>query len=170
MADLVTHACVGALLGLRWGRGALALSVAGSALPDVVSRVPGLALEALGVTLEPVHAVLVIGHAPLGSALWVGLLAQLFADRRTAAGWLGLGVLSHYVLDLLQDHHGVGYRLLVPLSGARWELGWIGSEATVDWAVPLLVFTALAVAWFGERSDEDRRRTTDEGSVDLRRR
>lgn len=160
MADLVTHACLGALIALPFGRGRVAMAAMGAVLPDLVSRVPSLALELVGLAPEWVLDLAFVGHVPLGTVLWCGLFAQAFAERGRAFAWLGVGALTHYGLDLLQDHHGVGYQLAVPLSGVRFELGWIGSEATVGLAPWLLALTLLLLALAARRGDEDRRGPT----------
>ncbi|MCO4745456.1 MAG: metal-dependent hydrolase [Proteobacteria bacterium] len=98
-----------------------------------------------------------VGHMPVGTALWCGLVAQAFADRRAAFVWLLAGGALHYLLDILQDHDGVGYRLFWPVSPGRFELGWIGSEATVGVALPLLAATLLLWAWV------ERQRTANDG-------
>ena len=147
MADLVTHAAVGLLLGRGTGatRGAMALAAAGAVLPDVIGRAPGLALRLAGLEAASWSAWLDVCHTPAGSLVMAALLSQAFEQRARAAGWLAMGAASHFGLDILQDHHGLGYRLLFPLHAARFELGWIGSESTTMWALPLGLL-ALA-AW-----------------------
>ena len=66
------------------------------------------------------------------------------AQRWRALGLLLVGAATHIGLDVLQDHHGCGYALAFPLSSKVFELGWIGSQATVEWAPWLALITALA--------------------------
>jgi len=49
----------------------------------------------------------------------------------------------HLALDVLQSHHGAGYMLMFPLATGSFEFGWIGSEATVPFALPLSGLAAL---------------------------
>lgn len=153
MADLVTHTCAALLPALlvrwRWS-GVLAL---GAALPDLGGRVLPLGLDALEQRGAPVPEWALwpwpILHEPVGALLVSALVATTFVagQRRAAFGVLALGVASHLLLDVLQDHHGRGYLLLAPLSTRRFELGWIDSEATVAVAPTLLVATLGVAAW-----------------------
>jgi hypothetical protein len=153
VADLVTHLAV-VLLPAGIARWRLApVAAFGAALPDLLGRAVPLGLERLYAAGAPVPMALLWPwsslHEPLGWALASTLFATAFVerDRRRVllAAWLGGA--AHTALDVLQDHRGEGYLLLVPLSSARFELGWIGSEATVAWAEPLAAWTA--VAWVG---------------------
>ena len=154
-----------ALLPGAFVRGALRPLVGavtlGSVLPDVLGRVVPLALEQAQLRGLPVPVLLVLPwnalHSPAGSLAAAGVVAFLFVpehrSRVFAAVALGIGL--HLGLDVLQFHHGQGYPLLLPFSWATFELGWIGSEATVPWALPLLALTGLA---WGARAWQDRPR------------
>lgn len=115
----------------------------GTVLPDLTSRVPGLLMDKFGRGPDLAYALCDIGHMPVGAVLWAGLAAQLFAERGRAFGWILLGSGLHFALDVLQHHHGMGYRLFWPATSRRFELGIISSEATVVAAVPLLVVTGV---------------------------
>lgn len=151
MADLVTHLCTALLpsiwLGWRYG-GVLAV---GSVLPDLGSRVPAMGLEALGrLTGWPPplwsYQPFALFHMPVGMVLAAYLLAQLFhgAQRRDVFVWLCAGQALHLGLDVFQHHHGQGYLLLWPASRTPFEIGWIGSEATVSLAPALFAVTVLS--------------------------
>lgn len=156
MPDLATHLCSvlapGALLvgwhpsGRRWA-GPVALTAVATAAPDVLSRVPGLALEWVDRTLAPMPAWVGfpfgVLHMPIGLVCSVVLAVAWFVPqhRRLAGACLGIGAALHLGLDLLQDHHGHGYVLAWPVSGATFELGLVGSEASVAWAPVLVVLT-----------------------------
>lgn len=150
MADLVTHLCSVLLPAAFVRHRAIGLVAIGSVMPDAFGRVVPMALElGQGVGLpipDPVVASFGALHAPVGLVVLSGLLAQAFAagERTTAFRALILGALAHLLLDVLQFHHGRGYPLLAPFSWETYELGVIGSEATVDVALPLLAITALA--------------------------
>ena len=71
-------------------------------------------------------------------------LALLFPEahrRQVLIALLG-GMALHMGLDLLQDHLGQGYLLGFPFVRGSFELGWIGSEATVP-AAPFLLALAF---------------------------
>lgn len=173
MADLVTHLCSALLPGAFLRGRALGAVVFGTVLPDLISRVPPLALELterIGVLRVPDALLLPWGifHEPVALVPACTLLALAFArhDRWLALTGLLGGCALHLGLDLLQDHHGNGYFLLAPCSLERYELGLIGSEATVHIAVPLALVTFVTWSTVGKQrrqsisqaGDEDRRR------------
>lgn len=164
MADLVTHACTallpGAFVRSRW----TPVVTLGTVLPDALGRAVPIGLERAMSAGAPLPDVALVPwtalHTPLGCVLLSALLATGFLEpqRRTALGALLVGCALHFALDLAQDHAGEGYVLFAPFSVAQFELGWIGSEATVEIALPLLVVTALA--WSPRALAWVRRQTT----------
>jgi len=153
VADLVTHMATALLVkATSGGRHTMTLLV-GVVLPDMAGRLPvvlALGLLDLGV---PLPELLVYGwgvlHLPFGMLPMCFLLAQLFGDRRAAFANLLAGCLLHLGLDLLQFHTGSGYPLLFPFSDWHWELGLIGTEATVPWSLPLAL--VVGMAWWARR-------------------
>lgn len=153
MADLVTHLCTALLPGAFLRGRALGAVVLGVALPDLISRAPALGLELLDrIGVVPIPDVLLLPwgvyHEPVALLLACGLLSLAFVRRDRAVALIGLigGCALHLGLDLLQDHHGQGYFLLAPCSLQRFELGLVGSEATVPLALPLALTTS--VTWW----------------------
>lgn len=148
MADLVTHLCSGllpaAIFAPRW-MGPVAL---GAVLPDLSGRVPQIVLSKFdGLPMGVVWA-FDVAHTPVAQVLLCGIVAMAFATRRGAVfGALLVGVAAHFLLDVLQNHHGHGYHLLFPFDSGRYELGWIGSEATVAYAPWVLLCTLPVVGW-----------------------
>ncbi|MFT5686485.1 MAG: hypothetical protein ACI8RZ_007441 [Myxococcota bacterium] len=147
MADLVTHAAVGLLIKATTSRRHAAVFVAGTLLPDLLSRLPSMVCSAARVVVE-VPSLLIYGwdplHTPAGMLLSSYAISLLFTADQRRGVFLNLlgGMLLHMAVDLLQSHLGVGYPLLFPFSTRAFELGLIGSEATVPLAIPL---AALAV-------------------------
>ena len=147
MADLITHLCTGALPAALFAPGAVVPLCVGATLPDLTGRAPQMVLSMAQLPLpNPLIWAFDVLHQPLPQLLLAGLFALGFqpAHQVRVFGWTAAGVALHFLLDVLQDHHGHGYYLLFPLSDWRWELGWIGSEATVDWAPWILALTLLA--------------------------
>jgi hypothetical protein len=148
LADLVTHVASVLIPAGAWADRRTAVWLAfGVAVPDLASRVPSLLLEAVDGWMAMPEAVFWpwgMLHEPLGALLVCGVLAGRVApdQRSVALSGLSAGALAHICLDLLQDHHGQGYFLLAPFSTWRFELGWVGSEATTTWALPLAGLTA----------------------------
>lgn len=159
MADLVTHLASALIPGVALKPWQAVLLSLGASLPDIVGRSPGLLAEAaerLGAnTPDWLPTPFGIAHQPIGGVLLAGLLAWLLPERHRPAGVALLcgGVLLHLALDVLQDHHGHGYFLLVPFDWGRYELGCIGSEATVPYAPWLALATVVIWAgrWVWER-------------------
>ncbi len=152
MADLVTHLCTVLLPAGILGYRRVGPAAVGVALPDVLARVVPLGLVELVKAGVPLPEAAVAGwgvlHEPIplalaGFVLVGGVVAR---ERREAGIGLAIGAALHLAVDLLQDHHGRGYFLLAPLSIGRYELGLIGSEATVGVAPWLALATALVWA------------------------
>ena len=82
-------------------------------------------------------------HQPVGLVVLAYLLCMFVPELiRLAVFWNLLGgMVLHMALDLLQNHHGVGYMLVFPFSTWGFEFACIGSEATV-WVAPFLAFLA----------------------------
>ena len=149
MADLVTHAAAGALVKAGTRGPHAAAFIAGNLLPDLLCRLPAMVCTGVNQHVVELPPLLLYGwsplHMPAGMLLSAWLLSLLFgADVRRGVFWNLLGGMAlHLGLDMLQSHLGVGYALLFPVSYQTFELGWIGSEATVPVALPL-----AALAWW----------------------
>ena len=160
MADLVTHAAT-ALLWRAWRpREHTPAFVAGSLLPDLLARVPAIALtrlhDRLGLPIPELLINLWVPlHLPAGMLLSSYVLAQLFEEARRPGVFRALlgGQMLHLLVDLLQYHTTGGYMLLYPLSSWSFELGVLGNEDTVYLAPPLAALTAL-VWWRRARAQK----------------
>ena len=152
MADLMTHLATGLLLKAATRGRHTGLLLAGVVLPDLASRVPGLALSQLKLMGAPIPTGFIYGfstlHMPLSMLPLCWLVALPFAapERPRVWGQLALGCALHLGVDLLQRHWGPGYFLLFPFSHGHWELGLIGSEGTV-WVAPILFPLSAAIWW-----------------------
>jgi membrane-bound metal-dependent hydrolase YbcI (DUF457 family) len=164
VADVVTHLCSGLIVHAmapvgvvrRWSP----LFVAGVVLPDLLSRAPATLLGLVHSHTHPLPTWILYCwpplHLPAGILLYSALIALLFpaAQRRAALTALLAGGALHVLLDLFQRHVGLGYPLLVPFSGRDFELGLMGTEATVAWVPIVVASTALvylAAAWWRRR-------------------
>ncbi|MEC7240999.1 MAG: hypothetical protein VXW32_07140 [Myxococcota bacterium] len=159
MADLITHMASGLLVkGATRGRYTGAL-VAGTVLPDLGARVPAMGFSALakaGVPVPPeVPYAFEVLHMPVGMLLMCVVLALLFIPEQRQGVFINLvaGCFLHLGVDLLQDHLGVGYLLAFPFSTWDFELGWMGSEATV-YLAPLFGAASLGFWWWRMRGSE----------------
>ena len=64
VADLITHGCVALLVKAGTGGPQVATFVAGTLLPDLLSRAPSIALTRLRGLGLPVHEALIYGWTP----------------------------------------------------------------------------------------------------------
>ncbi|MEO0602822.1 MAG: hypothetical protein AAF211_15370 [Myxococcota bacterium] len=151
MADLVTHLCSVLLPGAIVPHRALGAAAIGVVLPDALGQAPPIALgllqEATGLSIpEPLLWSFGAFHAPVGILLTTAMLSQSFVRGQRTEAFVAMtaGAAMHLLVDLLQFHHGRGYALLAPFSWETFELGLIGSESTVDLALPILGVTAAA--------------------------
>jgi membrane-bound metal-dependent hydrolase YbcI (DUF457 family) len=160
VADLLTHSLVPFIVDSEWlDDDELAAFVQGGILPDILARSP---VSAVGLLAELGIVSPVVGddrfilgleflHEPIGFAL-LSLALVLLAPasllglpRRAAWAWLLLGALSHSALDVIQRHPEAPYMWLFPCSSQTWELGLVGTEASML-AWPVLIPVAVALA------------------------
>lgn len=156
MADLVTHLGTALLWKAASGKPHLVSFGLGVVLPDLLGRAPVSVLQKLALQGVPVPGALVEGvavaHMPIGMVLCSALLASAFVDRQRRAVFFNLigGCALHLALDLTQTHLGKGYFLFWPLSDWDFELGWIGSEATTPFALPIFGLGVMAM-WLRQK-------------------
>ena len=153
MPDLLTHGAVATLVKAGTRGPMPAVFVLGTLLPDLCSRVPAISMGYIHVHIVPLPDVLTHGwqpmHQPVGLVLLAYVVTMMFPERmrRTVFGNVLGGMAVHMALDLLQDHHGAGYLIGFPFWTGTFELGWMGSEATVWWALPLTALAAVVIRY-----------------------
>lgn len=152
MPDWIIH--MGAAHGasrLR-GRWNLCWLFLGSVLPDALPRVLGSVLTLVPplrpLATGPVQLYLSFLHTPLVVAFLGAALVALARHRRMAALALSFGVLTHFLLDLLQKSCGGGTSLLFPvdLTGFSLQVAWYENPATY-----VLVVLLAPYLWYVAR-------------------
>ena len=149
MADLITHSALAVIVKASTGWRMPAVFVAGTLLPDIASRVPAIGLGYIHVHLAEIPRWILFAwepmHQPLGMVVCAYLASLFFSASHRFTVFLNLlgGMVLHMFLDVLQSHHGAGYMLAFPFHKSTFEFGWIGSEATAPFAVPL----SLIAGW-----------------------
>lgn len=146
MPDLFAHFAV-TYLPTRYSRlqpdGVL--FIAGSLLPDLVSRFFQVALDRiLDLGTEYFFAAF---HTPVGFGLICYVLAMLFQEpmRRRAFWHLFAGCLLHFVLDLMQGQfYEAAYQPFFPFSLEKVQWGWFHYDASL-YLFPIFF---VAVFWF----------------------
>lgn len=155
MPDWVTHIAAAWILCrvLRFryksfGPENTVLVMAGALIPDLVKF--AILSQAMGWNIwnavQPVHL-------PVGSFIIAGLASLFFHDNKTAFFMLGLGVSTHYILDLTLKNVGTGIYLLYPFSWGSWQLGWTTSE---DYHVTIAVVILALLVYLFSRFLENR--------------
>ncbi len=150
MPDLMTHL----LVPLTIGRLSLqdrvrpALLCLGAVLPDLLSRVPAIALgKTQAAWLFSAF------HTPVG--VFVFCLAAVFLFPREirtfCLGWILTGVGVHFLLDLLQKTVLAGnYYWFFPFSFNRFQIELFWPDETI-YAIPPLLALALLIEIFRYR-------------------
>jgi len=109
MPDLLTHTATSYLVGYRYLSSPLvALLVFGSALPDLLSRVPEIILHRF---LDfPVYHFFSAFHTPFGLLLACYLISFSFKERQRVETFFCLlfGSALHFLMDLMQEQFYLG--------------------------------------------------------------
>jgi hypothetical protein len=124
--------------------------ITGALIPDIFKIVIGLQL--FGIDATDYFEIL---HIPIGSYIVAGMLSLFFPEKKKAFLFLGLGILTHYVLDSLLEHVSGGMYLLFPLSWWQWQLELTTSS---DYMITLIALLIAGLVYLIGR-EVDRRRT-----------
>jgi hypothetical protein len=111
------------------------LVITGALIPDLVKVVLGLKL--IGVDAYDYLAAL---HLPSGSIILAGIISLLFPEKKKTFLFLGLGVLTHYSLDLILEHVSGGIYLFFPFN---W---WQGQFEITNSSHYMITLLALCIA------------------------
>jgi len=137
MPDWFTHTLIGWITGkvLKIEVGLVAI---GSLIPDIMKISP--AFQWFGLNLDNVSAPI---HTPVGAFLIGGIFALFFEDTKKAFIPLGVGITTHFILDLLLFPTSGGIKLLFPFSWNGWQYGAISSG---DYRITIItVFASILV-------------------------
>jgi hypothetical protein len=122
--------------------------ITGALIPDI-SKV-ALGLRLFGIDSDYFATI----HVPAGSFIVAGIFSLLFPEKKKAFLFLGLGILTHYILDGLLEHVSGGMILLFPFSWWSWQL-----ELTTSadyWVTLIAVSIAVIVYLIGRVVDRNR--------------
>jgi len=154
--DSLTHALLGLNISRldlqkRMGRGATALALVASELPDIDVL---LWVDNPWATVEyhrtVTHSLLFV---PAAAAVLAAIACRVSRCKkfRPVFGWTCVIILSHILLDLLTSY---GTAILWPLSRHRFALDWV---AVIDPAVTLVLAAGLVLPRFGRLASDARR-------------
>jgi hypothetical protein len=154
MADWLTHTLVGWITGKTLKQD-IALLVIGSLIPDLTKL--DMAFVWLGIHnyhfFEPLHT-------PIAACLIAGIIALFFPDIKKALLPLGLGILTHFILDFFLVHVHGGMKLLFPFSWEGWQVYVYRSDNY--WVTVIAILAALIVYgmyWYHEKKKESLRQS-----------
>jgi len=93
------------------------LVITGALIPDFSKLI--LVFNMFGLDLSEYLSVI---HIPTGSVVLAGMISLLFPKKKQTFLFLGLGILTHYSLDIILEHVSGGIYLLFPFSWFQWQL------------------------------------------------
>ena len=108
--------------------------ITGALIPDIFKIV--IVLQLFGIDATDYFQTI---HIPTGSVIVAGMISLFFPERKKAFLFLGLGVLTHYILDSLLEHVSGGLYLLFPFSWWQWQLEVTTSSDYLVTAIALLI-------------------------------
>lgn len=123
MPDWVTHIVVAwtlcRILSFKYNEFDAAntmIVITGALIPDFSKII--MVLKVFGMDLSEYLSVI---HIPTGSVIVAGMLSMLFPDKKKTFLFLGLGIATHYSLDMILEHVSGGIYLLFPFSWFQWQ-------------------------------------------------
>lgn len=125
--------------------------IAGALIPDLVKLV--LALKLIGIGVYDYLAAI---HLPAGSFVIAAMISLLFPKKKQTFLLLGLGVLTHYALDLILEHVSGGIYLFYPFSWWQWQLELTNSS---DYLITLLALAIAGLVYLIGKEVDNRNKT-----------
>ena len=142
MPDWLTHTLAGWITG-KAIKIEVGLVVIGSLIPDLAKI--NLAFLYFGVDL---HHLLNPIHTPAGAFLIAGIFALFFEDVKKAFIPLGIGIITHFILDFFLVHVLGGMKLLFPISWSEWQYYLIRYDDYHVTIVALLAAILIYIIYF----------------------
>ena len=117
------------------------LAMIGSLIPDIVkfAMIP----EFFGID---VWDYLLAFHLPVTSLVVAGLFSMFFCNKKVVFGLLTLGLITHYILDLLLINISGGIYLFFPLSWQGFHLDIISPD---DYFLSLITLIVAFLVFIG---------------------
>jgi len=156
MADWFTHTLIGWITG-KTTKQDVALLVIGSLIPDLTKI--SMLFTWLGFhnyhLFEPIHT-------PIVAFLIASIIALFFTDIKKAFLPLGIGVLTHFILDFFLVHTHPTLKLLFPLSWEEWQYSLIRSDDYRMTIVAILAALLIYIVfwWYENRTNSHRQGKT----------
>ena len=146
MPDWLTHSLAGWITG-KAIKIEVGLVVIGSLIPDL--KYINLAFQSLfGINL---HNYLDAIHTPVVAFPIAGIFALFFKDIKKAFIPLGIGIITHLILDFFLVHVSGGTKLLFPISWSEWQFYLIRYDDYNVTIVALLAAILVYIFYFYHR-------------------
>ena len=151
MPDWLTHSLIGWITGkaTKLDVGLLAL---GALLPDI-SKLMLLFNWVFNRDLDKLFYPI---HTPIGALLIACIIALFFEEQKKALLFLGIGITTHFILDLFLLNVSGGTTLLFPFSWNEWQLNLIRSD---DYSMTILAIIAAMIVYLIYNFFEKKRKT-----------
>jgi hypothetical protein len=143
MPDWFTHTLVGWITG-RLIKRDVGLLVVGSLIPDI--KYIGLIFENFGGVSYNIF--LEAFHTPIGSFLIAGIFALFFKDIKKVLIPLGIGIITHFILDFFLLHVSGGIKLFFPVSWSEYQYHLIRSEDYTMTIIAIIVAVLVYIGYF----------------------
>ena len=157
MPDWMVHVAVAwslcRILRLRYGefnQANTVLVMVGSIFPDAIKA--SILGELMGFDLwNYIYAL----HLPVGSFLLAGIASLIFQEKRKAFLFLSLGIVTHYLMDLLLIQVGYGMSLFYPLNWMGFTLNLVPNDDYYITIVAIIVALViyLVTNWIESRNN-----------------
>lgn len=115
MPDWLTHTLAGWITG-KTTKMDIGLVVAGSLIPDLIKI--NLAFLYFGINLNQYLYPL---HTPIGAFIIAGIFSLFYRDTKKAFIPLGIGIITHFILDLLLVHVTPDMKIMFPFSWNKYQ-------------------------------------------------
>jgi hypothetical protein len=113
--------------------------ITGALIPDFSKVI--LVFKFFGLDLSEYLSVI---HIPTGSVVVAGMISLLFQEKKKTFLFLGLGIVTHYCLDIFLEHVSGGIYLLFPFSWFQWQLEITNSS---DYWITLLTLCVAGLVY-----------------------
>jgi hypothetical protein len=147
MVDWLTHSLIGWITG-KTIKQEISLIVIGSLIPDIFKSYLLVNWFIKGDTQNFFLPL----HTPFGAILIAGIFALFFPNIKETLIPLGIGITTHFILDLTLLNVSGGILLLYPFSWNEWQLGLIRSDDyTITAYATIITFVVFTIYFLKEK-------------------
>ena len=146
MPDWLTHTLAGWITG-KVVKKEVGLIVAGSLIPDITKI--NMIFLYFDINLRQIFDPF---HTPIGAFLIAGIFALFFKDIKKAFILIGIGVITHFILDFFLVHVSSKMKLFFPFSWSNWQYPMIRyDDYNVTIAAIFIAFLIYTLYFYFEK-------------------